>query len=1002
MISGITPRWGLRERCMVILTLLLCSSASRTSFAQQDPPDIIQGYTLTVNAIGRQDYETARKLVNAIIKEYGNVNEGKELYGPVYGHWFYLRGLAYIGLKKYEEASADFKTCYDCTLYTAKVLACKKCFGRGRVQTTMPIGQRDKDGRMPCPTCGGIPYTENLPPNLFRMHALVQWGNCRMILEDYAEAVKLYKKVLAEDRNNRLNRTWKQYVSVNLGRSLILSDQVEEGYQYVINVLDEPRFSLSLKQIIFQILADDWSTRVESDRVRAFLAKYRHVPLSDRTQNRIKRNPNFFYLANLALEKGDPLLALNWLRLIAHPGTALSETETALNVWRARQKTEKRADRIKTIEAEIAEREKARNKMKQNLWTMMAGNGMAHFMIRNFGASFVLHRNLSDHAPANHKNRPEFLHNTVVSAVQIDDWGAAYTYGKMFLNEFPDHELKPNVVRVLVEIVFINGDYQEAYDLASDIRADLKPGDDIRDIPDFIFGASAYQLAKYEEAEIELEAYFTNYPEPKRKELGRYFLGSTKVKRFKWQEATDIFDPFLEEYPSSAVTSSVLYQNALCKFMLDDNDTALPLVARLLKEYPTAEEVPAGWNLRGDIQTVLEADFDSAIATAYINAITTSAQYPGQEEIAAYARWQLMMNLASFERWEEAGKYFDEFQEVHPDSAYKVDMLIGALETLVNLDRTEEALQRQETFLYDNANADPASDNLGALFGTYLDFLRDYYAEDAMTKLQGMYSSPKSSTALRAWSQIGQIEMLEKEDGDREKEIETMFRLFSEGFEPSQHANYVIIRLARWYNATMNQPEQAAPLYAYVIANRAGTSSYELALLDQAQMDAKSENKEDRDRARQSFERLLAEFDSEEINETANVGVSRLLMQDGQYTDALPRWEAYMDNANWTKFSAEANYNYALCLDNTGSTDDALVVYINTYNAFPGHADFSTASYLRAALIMKEKGDDLKAMLILRDMLTRLQNIEHPNKDKGMQLFQKWRENYTPEKEGKK
>ena len=982
----------------VLTTWIFGFTGPSSVLAQKKAPNIVQSYGLTVNAISRGEFKTAVQYTDNVIKEYGSVKEGKEQFGPVYGHWFYLRGLAYIGLKRYDEASKDFETCYNCVKFTEKILSCKKCFGRGRIPSTMPVGSRDKDAKMPCTLCGGIPFQENKPPNLFRMHSLVQWGNCRMIVKDYPGARDLYKKVLKEDRSNKLNRTWKQYVSVNLGRCLIKSGQPEEGYNYVINVLDNPRFGHSLKQTIFLILADDWSPLATPERTREFVAKYRHIPLTDRLESRVKRNDHFFFLANKAIEKNDPVLALNWFRLITHPGQLLTEIKSTKASYTAMKEAEKREERIELLEAEITKLSEQQNKMKQNLWGMLAGNGMAHFMIKNFAASFTVYRELSDHAPKTHKGRPEFLHNTVVSGVQIGDWTSAYTYGKMFLDEFPEHDLKPNIVRILVEIVFINGDYQEAYDLSGEVRVDMKVGSEIRDIPDFIFGASAYQLGKIEQAEAELTDYLANYPEAKREELARYFLGSSKLKGFKWEEASGLFDPFLNDYPTSAMLSSVLYQNGMCKFMLDDNETALPLIVRLLEEFPNAQEVPTGWNLRGDIQSVLEADFDSQVAVAYNNAITTAANFPGQDEVPPYARWQMMMSLASQERWEEAGKYYDAFQEIHPDSGYRIDMLIGALETLVELDRTEEAINRQEALLFASSD-DPRTEGLSSLFGTYLDFLQEHAPEQANEKLQALFTSPQSSISLRAWAQVGQIEILEKAEGDNQIQIQALFEWLNNDFKPELHANYVITRLARWLNLTQNKPDEAHPLYTYILDERIGTDGYELALLDRAQIDALSDKTEDQDRAMASFERLLAEFDSAEITETANVGISRLLMDKQKFAEALPKWEAYMDNPNWTKFSAEANYNYAVALDRTGKVDDALVVYINTYNAFPGHADFSTPSYLRAALIMKGKGEDLKALMILKDMLTRLQNIEHPNKDKGLELFQKWRAEYVPPKQ---
>lgn len=965
---------------------------------EAEVPDIVQSYNETLKALGAGEHKKALNLCNAILKDYGTVKEGMDMFGSVYGHWYYLRGLALMGGEKWDEASADFEVCYQCTFETPEILACQKCRGFGRVAASgQEVGNRDEDGKVRCPDCGGIPFNPNHRPNQFRMHSLVQWGNCRMLLEDYAKAREVYRKALSEDRRARLSYNWKLYTAVNLGRCMIKTGAVDAGYDYIVRALDSERFPLPIKMIVFQILAEDWSPLVSADRTREFLDQYRHIALGAPPEERAKRNPSFFYLANGALEKNDPLLALSWYRMLSHPGQIIADFNETIELYTARKTSDPRPEIIPRLDAEIAKLTEARDQVQDNFWSMQAGLGISHYRLKNYAASLSVYRGLSDFAPKTHKGRPEFLHNAMFSGVKIDDWKSAYQYGVTFLDEFPDHELKPDVVRVLVEMIFIQGNYERAYEIAKEVRVDMEPGSAMREIPDFIVGASAYQLGHFDEADTELTQYLATYEPAQRRELALFFLGSVKVKKFDWQVGSDLFDPFLEEFPQSAMESSVLYQNGMCKFMLDDNETALALVDRLLNEYPKAQEVPNGWNLRGDIQSAEEADFDTEISPAYSNAITTSADFSDQEEIAAYAKWQLLMNAASLERWEEAGQWFDRFQNEHPESAYSVDVLIGALDTLVALERTDEASQRLEKMLYENGE-DAAGGQLAELFGTYLDFIKENDSENASHRLDEMSLSRQSSVSLKAWANIGKIQLLEETKGDNEDAIQALFYQLNVNFDPAQHSNYIIVRLARWHTVTRKKPEDAAPLYDYILANREGSEDFDLALLDRAEIDAQSDLPQDRERAMQYFDRVLNEFGNAELAENASVGVARLLMKEKRIEEALPRWEAYMDNNAWNKFSAEANYNYGVCLDQLGQVGEALVVYINTYNAYPGHIEVSIPSYIRAALIMKEKGEDLKAMLILKDMLTRMQNIEHPNKDKAMQLFLKWRSEYVPPK----
>jgi len=93
----------------------------------------------------------------------------------------------------------------------------------------------------------------------------------------------------------------------------------------------------------------------------------------------------------------------------------------------------------------------------------------------------------------------------------------------------------------------------------------------------------------------------------------------------------------------------------------------------------------------------------------------------------------------------------------------------------------------------------------------------------------------------------------------------------------------------------------------------------------------------------------------------------------------------------------EANYQYAHCLDRQGNVSDALKIYVSVYANFPGHLDWSTKAYLRTALILTENGKELKALLVLRDMLQRMGHHDHPGVTRAKELFIRWRDEYQPE-----
>ncbi len=940
----------------IALALIVASS---NVFAQAADP--VTAYNDAVRAISQEKWDEGLTAVNGIIKAYEK--DGKTEFGPVFGHFFYLRGLLLLGKKNFGGAIGSFKTCYE---------------------------------DYPNDTLKSDPGSnKNKMPNKFRMAALVQWANVLMHQTSYSEAAELYEKALAEGKNDsQINRI---YVAVNLGRCRIKSGDPEGGFQLISPALQNERASEGLKQVIFMILAEDWSPQVELPPMRDFLNDFRLIVSQDSVEDRFSRNSRFQRLAQGAIADEDPIRALAWYGLMVNPRELDPVVDQQIEAMESREVPKEFESRKQEAIVSLQE-EKA--SLASGSWALINGVGSAHFQMRNFSASYVAFRKLCEEVPDDHSERPVYLHNVVASAAQTGKWQEAYHYGKIFLAAYPEHELMPGVARVLVEVIYLRGEYQEAYDIATDVREKMTPGEAIRDIPDFVTGACAFHLERMSEAEAELDAYIKYYPEGERLEPVEFYAGLTKVRLFKWEEAAQILNGFITKYPQSGMLPSVLYQCALSEFMLDQLEPALAKIDRLHAEFLGSEVIASSWNLKGDIFATEGRSFEE-VEHCYLQGKAVADSTPGHEETAAYALWQLEIQTSEVEQWEKAEGYIQEFQAQHADSVYRLDFLVASLPTLVALGKAEDGLVDLRTVIKEFGDQ-PESVELAEMFGSYLDFVQSNLdLEAAVKELETQRLELEVPPALDGWLRVGLIELLaQQEDQESIDYVRQQFYQLHAKFDPAQQSNYVIVQLARWLAEERGLADEATALYDFIITQRPGSPNYDYALVDTANIQAKSDDPAQRQIALQNFRRVLSEVPNEELQEKAVLGTARVYTKEEKYAEAQPYWEQYLDNRSWTLSRPEANYEFAHCLDQLGQVNDALKIYVSVYANFPGHLDWSTRAYLRTALILKEGGHELKALLVLRDMIQRMGHHDHPVVDQAKKLFVKWRAEYQPEEEG--
>ena len=927
--------------------------------------DVATAYDHAVKAFDAGDFDAGLKVINPVIAEHDR--DALEVYGPVFGHFHYIKGMLLIRKKDYPLAIKSLETCYK--KYNNDVL------------------KKIKDGEDP------------KLPNRYRIHALMQWGNSLMAMQQYDEAAKILEKTLIEDPQTE-PRIERLTVQINFSKCLINSGKVAKGRDFLITLMDSETLTDSTKRMIFMILANDWSPKATYPQLRDALHKYETLLRNESIRDRYeKRNQTFQYLATRALSNEDPQRALAWYRLMAHPGEVMqlykqrvAELE-ALPTDELEEGTKARlAEQIDDLNATID------NQHKQ-FATMLLGIGAAHYNLGDIAGSRASHKVLAD-TYEELNERPVILHNLVICDVNLGLWREAYEYGLIFFKEFPEDPLKPSVARVLVEVIFVRGEYQEAYDVSSDVRQDMEVGSDIRDVPDFVTGSSLFHLGRFEESEVETDAYLKNYPEGKRLESAEFYNAATKVNLFKWEEAATKLDSFLGKYPDSAMRPTALHLAGLSHLVLEKFGLAIERTSELQLRFPEVPEIAGSYNAKGDALAGLGKAGYEEIIENYVKAKSlVEEQNLGGREDAAYALRQLITTASAEEKWEDAGAAFDTFQKDYAGSLWRTDAIVGALDALVKLDRRDEGRGLLEELVNElgSSAGDPALDEL---FGAYADYLTgNYETEEALERMRNFPSDPSPPPApLRAWLIMAEIEQLAKSDSEGNAEaIDQLFYKLNALREGGNLSNYTLVKLARWTMESRENKAAAAEVYDYIINERPQGIALGIALVDKGRLLSEdTDNSANLAQAQAMFERALNEVDKPEFREQAVLGIARVLSKKGEHEQAQAWWEQYLEDRSWNRARPEANYNYALSLDKRGKKGEAFKVYVSVYVNFAGHLDWSTKAYLRAAEIRRSDGAELDALKILQEMLQRMGHHEHPGVQQGRELFNKWRAEYTP------
>ena len=913
---------------------------SQVSSAQNDgSPEAATN--LAVSLMKRGKWLEAQVALQKIIAEWSNDSFYKDF--PPFGTIYYNRGFCEMQLKQFQDATKSFEICY-------------------RDFPDKPA----KDGE-----AGGF--------NIYRKTAVFQWAAAQQYQENYEEAIKLYKKfMMLEPQADRDHFSPGAY-HLNLGICYAKTDDRANAEKEVgMAIARATRYRIKSESLwsgFLNVVESYTRSDNKSDGRKAVSFVDRHAP-------------------NLL---GDAIAHGNFAGRILTLGKASMDNDQVGLAWRlfGLMPTTDQVLLAGKI-ADPAKLSKTKKKIVQN-WQLKLDTGepmeiSTYFRLAELyqkeglpRAQFAIYDHMGSHYKKT-KFRPQILYSATRTASQIGEMIVAQEHGLAFLKEFPTHELRPEVAKLLLSSMFFNGEYERCIEIAGDLRKEMALGSAGRDLPDFVYSGSLYYLGRYKEAQPELDKHVGNYPDSGYIENSSYYQASNLLKLFEWQRAASLLDAWLKKYePTDSPLLDVAYlDRATCYFALSNpdnggNSKALELAGKVISDFPQSGVLDRVHSLKGDVQ---QNDGRFADAEASYKTALSIAEPEDHMVTAASAQMQLVAVTGAQEKYKEAVGHYDQFFAKYFDSFYAPNAAVAALPAFVEAapGRVDEVLERIEGIIVklgQNRDSDGVERSLNA-YTTFLLKKQKKMGEEVIARLDA-FPNEFGDRTLQAWlliTKIGIIEERLSKDPQMKIKSKVYYESLENDFKKEELGDFILYRLGA--KIAESNPFKAAPWFEKVLESE-DPEMAQRAQLQLATIKAGSQDAKQQDEAIADLLRIRSNMqDKPEIVGPATLNLARLYHIKSKWAEANTEWKAYMTNKGFRDDRANALFNLAESYEKLGKNDEALAAYSQVTALYSGLLDISAPSVIRIAKIVWARGDREKAFKFVNTFHFRMKANQHP------------------------
>jgi tetratricopeptide (TPR) repeat protein len=890
------------------------------------------------------NWEEALIPLNLLVKDYGK--DAMTDYGPTFGVMYYRRGFCLKNLKRFDEALADYETCY-------------KQF----------------------PNTPSTPSGKTNP--VFEL-ARLEMGIIKLATGKYEDALVDFEAFAAAPApagtyDETAFRIQAAACYTKAGKTERGHQLIEQLFQPTTPGATAPRPDALMRALL--TLVDDWTSSTSPDaekQAHQFIDQYGtqfSVPAFD--MKRFEFNNRIVALARKASDNNQTSLAIRLIGLMASPSDILDDLQTraqrtAPNVPEALQKE------ITNATAQLTD--------PDNLhWIAQLSLAGAYERSGNPATAFAIYQRCLEQVPAS-PNRDLILFGAMRAALALGHMEFAQSLGDAFRKEFASSQYATNVNTMQLESLYFTQRYQEALDLANSLRSSLKEKSTDRDLADFVVAASLFHLDHTREAIPELLNHAQTYPDSRFKEHVRYFAASANQKLKEWQAAGTLLDAFIKDFPTSQFLPFALLDRGSCYFQLGDHPKALDTLGDLQKQFTDFVNLDAAIAMRGDAHLMLNNN-DQAEA-AYLKALelATSAG-PDHAPTQARVLVQLVRVSNTLEKNDAILQHYDLYMKNHVGSSYDADIIVSSLAALTEVKRGSEALNALEKVIIRLGSSNDGT-GVEEAIGSYAENAIQVSGPEALLdKLQNFVPErTQVNNTLRAWLIMARIDLLEKDEykdkfPKRAAQIQVAFEELRT-FDKKELAPYILVQVGRNL-ANQNKPEtNALALEWFNAVLDRGTSDHSpLALMGKARILASSGEPSVFDDAIDAFDKVIRDLkDKPEYVEEAMLAKGRLYYGKQKWKEASQVLFDMQSNSSFTRNRPEVFAKLARSYEEQGKLKEALEAYTPFIAPpFENYVDYSAEARVRAAEIVLKQGDKAKAFRLIKDTVSRMyKQAKHP------------------------
>jgi len=886
------------------------------------------------------EWPQALQLLTRATERFGK--NAKVLFGPKFGVVWYRKGFCELKLKRYADAMKSFEKCYQ----------------------DFPNKGADVAG-------GG---------NLYHKRALLKWGDASLGAEDYAQAIRLYKKFLNE-RDKTRDKFPKGAFFINMSICYFKTGKIPDGIENLeIAIKNKTTFPTPDAGIVagFQALVGAVIDKRDEQALIDFVEKNRADIIVEPFEM-APYSPLFMKLAADAIEVGMIRAATTLYQMVPATEVVLDDIKVRIDQIGLRRGVVDGPRRIEAaaLKDEVTKIDVLVRAGKETENTALAAMAYIHETeFENARAAFAAYEQLELFHHRNKKKRESNLYNLVRTSSLIGEVFSTEEYGHSFIKLFPDSKHVPSVRRMMLTSLFYEGEYKKCIEVASSMIDKLSKGSVEHDICLHVLGGSYYYEGQYEEAQPWLDKHVEEYPKSKFRQAALYFQASNLSRLQYWGKAAKLLDAFFKEFPEPGKNpffSFALYDRANCHYAENEFDPALEKLDRLESEFPNAEVMDMAFDLKGNVLQTQER-YDEA--ETYYNKALALAERRGNRAVAGEALYYLVAMLGEEKRGKEenprlkdAVPFADKFWKEYPDSPYKTQVAVAQMYALDAVGRGDEALDRLRDVIGEMASSGGNTAGLEEAINSYTEF---YLKKHSPEELKEHYynfpkvrASDKAALALLRIAVIGVFEdVLKKAETPAAKtaansQIKALFQELRRDFDPKDLTNYILVKLGDYLRTKTSSPRAALPYYNEALGRENVTNYKFQALFGRADVLAGG-TKEEMGEALTDLKRVFEDSGEKKPREKALYRIIEIEMKKGDYASAQKDAKLYLEpvekkGMGFRQHSPEVQLILARTYDKKGMINDALAMYVKIWSAHMGYLAVSAPAMKRWMELMWDR-----------------------------------------------